>query len=55
MAHKDYKEADPNCGWCLGEGVVDSGGTTPWGWPIDIRCECTYVKKDKEKNVSTVS
>lgn len=50
---KDYKPADPNCGWCLGKGVVDSGGVTPWGWPIDIRCGCTYPEI-KEENANTV-
>jgi hypothetical protein len=27
----------PNCG---GAGVVDSGGVTPWGTPIDLPCSC---------------
>jgi len=39
---KDHVEPDPDCPWCLGEGVVDSGGFTPWGEGIDVRCSCTY-------------
>lgn len=35
---------DPNCGWCIGTGVVDSGGFTPWDTPIDIPCGCVYPK-----------
>ena len=38
----DFVEPHPNCPLCHGEGVMDSGGFTPWGAPIDIRCECTY-------------
>ena len=32
----------PKCKHCGGEGVVDSGGFTPWGSPINVPCpECT--------------
>jgi len=41
---KNYKEPDPDCGWCLGTGIVDSGGFTPWDAPIDIPCSCTYME-----------
>src|ERR1035437_2316224 len=37
-----FVDPDPNCPWCKGEGVVDSGGFTPWDTPIDVRCGCTY-------------
>lgn len=50
--------ADPDCPWCLGEGVVDSGGVTPWDAPIDIPCGCTYACGDyaphSPQNQSTV-
>jgi hypothetical protein len=29
-----------DCGFCLGTGVVDSGGFTPWDAPIQIACSC---------------
>jgi hypothetical protein len=34
------KVADPDCGFCMGTGVVDSGGSTPWGEWIDAPCGC---------------
>ena len=40
---EERKEPDPNCGWCLRAGMVDSGGFTPWDQPIDVACACTYV------------
>lgn len=39
-------QATSNCGFCLGKGVVDSGGFTPWDAPIDVACGCTYIKRD---------
>jgi len=33
------------CPFCGDKGVVDSGGTTPWGTPIDIDCGCCEGKK----------
>lgn len=33
--------ADPDpvrCGTCDGTGAIDSGGSTPWGEPIDVPC-----------------
>ena len=39
-----WKDPNPNCTWCLGTGVVDSGGFTPWDEPINIRCGCTYLE-----------
>lgn len=47
-ANPTQKEPDPNCPWCLGEGVVDSDGVTPWDAPIDIRCGCTYPIPEKK-------
>jgi len=32
------------CPFCDGRGVVDSGGTAPWGTPIDIDCGCCEGK-----------
>ncbi len=31
---------DPNCPACKGSGLRDSGGTYPWGEPIDVPCDC---------------
>lgn len=28
------------CPKCNGTGMVDSGGTQPWGEPIEIECDC---------------
>lgn len=28
------------CPACNGTGSCDSGGETPWGAPIEVRCEC---------------
>lgn len=36
------KNPDPDCPWCLGQGVVDSGGMTPWDAAIFVACGCTY-------------
>jgi hypothetical protein len=38
---KNY-DPDPHCLLCLGTGACDSGGVTPWGASIDVRCDCTY-------------
>ena len=32
---------EPVCHICNGTGERDSGGTHPWGWAINIPCECT--------------
>lgn len=33
------------CGTCHGEGVIDSGGVTPWGAAIDVPCpECEEAR-----------
>ena len=33
------------CGTCHGEGVIDSGGVTPWGAAIEIPCpECERAR-----------
>lgn len=34
------------CGHCGGSGVVDSGGFTPWGAPIDLPCPQCAAKWD---------
>src|SRR5688572_28316338 len=34
---------DPNCPRCSGDGSVDSGGSTPWGTPITVACDCLEV------------
>lgn len=36
------KKVCPKCG---GTGMADSGGTTPWGWPIEIPCDCQEPEK----------
>lgn len=36
------KKVCPKCG---GTGTADSGGTTPWGWPIEIPCDCQEPAK----------
>lgn len=38
----DYKAPEPDCSFCHGSGSSDSGGQTPWGEWIAIRCGCTY-------------
>ena len=35
---------DPDCPICLGSGAADSGGATPWGAAIEVRCGCTYPR-----------
>lgn len=30
------------CPKCHGTGMTDSGGTQPWGEPIEIPCDCRY-------------
>lgn len=35
-------QPNPECVYCHGSGAMDSGGETPWGAPIDVRCVCTY-------------
>ena len=37
-------QPDPDCPQCNGKGVCDSGGVTPWGAGIDVRCGCTYPR-----------
>lgn len=41
-----YFDPDPNCGFCLGLGSVDSGGSTPWGESIDVACGCLRIRRD---------
>ena len=36
------KKICPKCG---GTGMADSGGTEPWGWPIEIPCDCQEPTK----------
>ena len=43
MPVEQWKEPDADCVLCGGTGTVDSGGTTPWGAAIGVRCACTYV------------
>jgi len=31
------------CEWCDGTGMVDSGGTQPWGEAINIPCRCQHT------------
>lgn len=33
----------PLCGVCGGTGVLDSGGTTPWGMPLMMPCSACNV------------
>jgi hypothetical protein len=47
-AGEPYCDPDPDCPYCNGKGVRDSGGVTPWDAAIDIRCDCTYPKPDPE-------
>jgi hypothetical protein len=35
-------QPNPECIYCHGSGAMDSGGETPWGASIDVRCVCTY-------------
>ena len=39
----DWRFPD-TCPYCNGSGVVDSGGTTPWGTGIDMPCGCDTTK-----------
>ena len=34
----------PQCKYCHGTGIMDSGGFTPWDEAIFIRCDCTYPR-----------
>jgi hypothetical protein len=35
---------EPVCEWCDGTGMVDSGGTQPWGEAINIPCRCQHTQ-----------
>ena len=43
-----YEQPNPECEYCQGSGCMDSGGTTPWGAPISIRCNCTYKDQGQD-------
>jgi hypothetical protein len=49
------EQGEPVCHICKGTGEMDSGGTHPWGWAINIPCECiapqqrTWVGLDPEE------
>lgn len=43
-----YSIPDPNCPTCLGSGVVDTGGFTPWGTPIYDKCSCIHLPADSK-------
>lgn len=43
---RDCPDCTP-CGNCGGTGVVDSGGVTPWGAPIDLPCPACKSKWDE--------
>ena len=43
------------CAQCGGTGVVDSGGFTPWGAPIDIECSGCFGHATVESAVSEIS
>lgn len=36
------------CSWCGGDVMVDSGGLTPWGESIDVRCSACASKPGRE-------
>lgn len=37
-----------DCPKCRGTGMADSGGVEPWGWPIEIPCDCIYEEDPEE-------
>lgn len=41
LAAKQVRTGRSQCVKCGGEGVMDSGGTQPWGEPISVECDCT--------------
>lgn len=43
---RDCPDCTP-CGNCGGHGVVDSGGVTPWGAPINLPCPACKSKWDE--------
>jgi hypothetical protein len=47
-------EPDPNCTFCKGTGVCDSGGTMPWGEGIDVRCNCTFNPQEPNDILKSV-
>jgi hypothetical protein len=44
------EQGEPVCHICKGTGEMDSGGTYPWGWAINIPCECTAPQPKQEQN-----
>lgn len=37
------------CSNCGGEGDMDSGGWTPWGWPVNVVCpRCNGTGKEPD-------
>lgn len=40
-----------DCPICGGLGVVDSGGVTPWGSSIEVRCGCCQPHPDESQTV----
>lgn len=45
---------EPQCGYCGGEGVVDSGGFPPWGEGINVPCGCLKQKPPPQDPVEWV-
>jgi len=39
----ELESQEPVCEWCDGTGMVDSGGTQPWGEAINIPCRCQHT------------
>ncbi len=48
-----YEQPNPECEYCLGTGLMDSGGVTPWGTAVEIRCDCTYRRPDDSTRTGT--
>jgi hypothetical protein len=43
QAIAELESQEPKCEWCDGTGIVDSGGTQPWGEAINIPCRCQHT------------
>lgn len=41
------------CPKCNDTGMADSGGTQPWGEPIEIECDCRQQDANTAELVST--
>ena len=47
--------ADPDCTFCNGSGMQDSGGVSPWDEAILVACDCLHDSEDAYQETMTFS